>query len=81
LSDSRGRRFPAVQSIKLDFHYGATDDFCNNITENPVHIRDLHATMLHCLGIDYQRFIHQFRGRNTRLTGVEEAPVVKSILA
>ncbi|MFM9955382.1 MAG: DUF1501 domain-containing protein, partial [Opitutaceae bacterium] len=50
-------------------------------TENPVHLRDLHATILHCLGIDHAKFTHKFRGLNTRLTGVEEAHVVKAILA
>ena len=61
--------------------YGATDDFCYNIVENPVHLRDLHATILHCLGIDHDRFTYKFRGLNVRLTGVEEAHVVKGILA
>ena len=61
--------------------YGATDDFCYNITENPVHLRDLHATILHCLGIDHSRFTHPFRGLNTRLTGVEPANVVHGVLS
>jgi len=61
--------------------YGATDDFSYNAVENPVHVRDLHATILHLLGIDHQRFTHRFQGLDFRLTGVEEAHVVKDILA
>jgi uncharacterized protein (DUF1501 family) len=82
--DHHGRSFTiwmAGGGIRPGMEYGATDDFCYNIVENPVHIRDLHATILHCLGIDHARFTHKFRGLNTRLTGVEEAHVVKGILS
>ena len=82
--DHHGRCFTiwlAGGGIKPGIEYGATDDFCYNITEKPVHLRDLHATVLHCLGIDHARFSHRFRGLNVRLTGVEEARVVKEILA
>lgn len=82
--DHHGRCFTvwlAGGGIKPGIEYGATDDFCYNITEKPVHLRDLHATILHCLGIDHAKFTHPFRGLNTRLTGVEEAHVVKDILA
>jgi Protein of unknown function (DUF1501) len=82
--DHHGRAFTvwlAGGGIKGGIEYGATDDFCYNITENPVHLRDLHATILHCLGIDHAKFTHKFRGLNVRLTGVEEAHVVKAILA
>jgi hypothetical protein len=65
--------------IRGGIEYGLTDDFCYNIAEKPVHLRDLHATILHCLGIDHSRFSVKFRGLNTRLTGVEEAHVVKDI--
>ncbi|HEY1110279.1 MAG TPA: DUF1501 domain-containing protein [Opitutaceae bacterium] len=81
--DHHGRCFTvwlAGGGIKPGIEYGATDDFCYNITEKPVHLRDLHATILHCLGIDHAKFTHPFRGLNTRLTGVEEAHVVKDIL-
>lgn len=61
--------------------YGATDDFSYNAVENPVHVRDLHATILHLLGVDHQRFTHRFQGLDYRLTGVEEARVVHDILA
>ncbi|HAU49038.1 MAG TPA: sulfatase, partial [Planctomycetaceae bacterium] len=49
--------------------------------ENPVHIRDLNATILHQLGIDHERFTFKFRGLSQRLTGVEEAHVVNDILS
>ncbi len=50
--------------------YGATDDFSYNIVENPVHVHDLNATILHCLGIDHERLTHRFQGRDYRLTDV-----------
>ena len=81
--DHHGRCFTvwmAGGGIKRGFDYGTTDDFSYNILENPVHLRDLHATVLHCLGIDHNRFSYPFRGLNTRLTGVEEAHVVRPIL-
>ena len=60
--------------------YGATDDFSFNVAENPVHVRDLHATILHQLGIDHERFTHRFQGLDFRLTGVETTRVVHEIL-
>lgn len=60
--------------------YGTTDDFSYNVTENPVHINDLNATILHCLGIDHRKFTFSFQGLEQRLTGVEEAHVVQDIL-
>lgn len=60
--------------------YGETDDFGYNAVENPVHVRDFHATMLHMLGIDHNRFTYQFQGLDFKLTGVEPARVVKEIL-
>lgn len=61
--------------------YGATDDFSYNVAENPVHVRDLHATILHLLGIDHERFTHRYQGLDFRLTGVEESRVVEEIIA
>ncbi len=81
--DHHGRCFSvwlAGGGVKGGIEYGRTDDFCYNIVENPVHLRDLHATILHCLGIDHSRFSTKFRGLNVRLTGVEEAHVVTKIL-
>jgi hypothetical protein len=70
----------AGAGIKPGVTYGATDDFSYNITENPVHVHDLHATILHCLGIDHEKLIYRFQGRDYRLTDVH-GKVVKSILA
>jgi hypothetical protein len=61
--------------------YGATDELGYSAVENPVHVRDLHATMLHLLGIDHQRLSFKYQGLDFRLTGVEKARVVKEILA
>lgn len=60
--------------------YGETDDFCYNIAENPVQVHDLHATVMHLMGIDHERFTHRFQGRDYRLTDVH-GKVVKDILA
>jgi hypothetical protein len=59
---------------------GATDDFCYNITADPVHVHDLQATFLSCLGIDHTKLTYKFQGRHFRLTDVE-GRVVKEILA
>jgi len=61
--------------------YGETDDFSYNIVENPVHIRDFHATVLHQLGYDHERFSYKYQGLDQRLTGVLPARIVKEILA
>ena len=82
--DHHGRCFTcwfAGGGIKGGFEFGKTDEFSYNVAEDPVHLRDLHATMLHCLGIDHHRFTYRFRGLHVGLTGVEEAHVVKPILA
>ena len=70
----------AGAGIKPGFSYGATDDFSYNVVENPVHVRDLHATVLHLLGIDHQRFTHRHQGLDFRLTGVEQARVVGELI-
>lgn len=56
--------------IKPGMHYGTTDDFSFNITQSPVHIHDLQATLLHCLGIDHTRLTYKFQSRQFRLTDV-----------
>jgi hypothetical protein len=66
--------------IKGGVTYGATDDFCYNIAENPIHVHDLHATMLHCLGVDHTRLTFKFQGRHFRLTDVNGG-VVKPVLS
>jgi hypothetical protein len=68
--------------IKGGTVYGETDEFSYNIVANPVHVRDLHATLLHLLGIDHRRFTVKWQGADMKLTGVDaEAHVVKDILA
>jgi hypothetical protein len=66
--------------VKGGITYGATDDFSYNIVENPVHVHDLNATILHCLGVDHEQLTYKFQGRRFRLTDVE-GHVVKPILA
>lgn len=65
--------------IKPGISYGQTDDYCYNITENPVHVHDFHATILHCLGINHERLTYRFQGRDYRLTDVH-GTIVKDIL-
>ena len=67
--------------IKAGHTYGQTDDFSYNIDKDPVHINDLNATILHCLGIDHERFAFKFQGLDQRLTGVESQKVITGLLA
>lgn len=70
----------AGAGVKKGVSYGATDDFSYNIVENPVHIHDFQATLMHLMGIDHERFTYKFQGRRYRLTDVH-GKVVKDILA
>ena len=65
--------------VKPGITHGATDDYCYNITSDPVHVNDLHATILHCLGIDHTKLTFKFQGRHFRLTDVA-GNVVKPVL-
>ena len=67
--------------IKGGVTYGETDDFSYNVVANPCHVNDLNATILHCLGIDHERFSFKFQGLEQRLTGVEPQRVITEILA
>ncbi|MBU6293952.1 MAG: DUF1501 domain-containing protein [Planctomycetes bacterium] len=67
--------------MRPGFSYGATDEFGYNAVENKVSVHDVHATLLHQLGIDHERFTYRFQGLDMRLTGVEPSRVVKEILA
>jgi Protein of unknown function (DUF1501) len=67
--------------IKGGTTYGETDDFGYNAVKDVVSVHDMHATMLHLLGIDHERLTFKFQGLEFRLTGVEKARVVKEILA
>jgi hypothetical protein len=66
--------------IRRGMTYGATDDYSYNITQDPVHVHDLNATILDCLGIDHERLTFKFQGRQHRLTDVH-GQVVQAILA
>jgi hypothetical protein len=81
--DHHGKAFSiwlAGGGIKPGISYGKTDDFSFNIVEDPVHVHDLQATILHCLGIDHERLTYRFQGRHYRLTDVH-GQLVKGILA
>ena len=81
--DHHPRCFPiwmAGGGIQGGIVHGETDDFSYNIEKDPVHVRDINATILHCLGIDHERLSLMHQGLDVRLTGVEEARVVREIL-
>jgi hypothetical protein len=82
--DHHGRCFTtwvAGGGFKPGMDYGETDSHCYNIVKDPVHINDLNATVLRCLGIDHQKFTVKYQGLDWRLTGVEGAKVVPALLA
>ena len=66
--------------IKRGTPIGQTDDFGYNIADDPVHVHDFHATILHCLGIDHKRLTYRSQGRDFRLTDVG-GKVVNKLLA
>jgi uncharacterized protein (DUF1501 family) len=66
---------------KKGYTHGETDDFSYNITEDPVHVNDLNATILHAMGIDHTRFSYRYQGLDQRLTGVESPHVVSEVFA
>ncbi len=76
--DHHGRCFSmwmAGGGIKPGLQWGETDDYCYNVTANPVHVHDLNATLLRCLGIDHERLSYRFQGRDFRLTDIHGSPV------
>ncbi len=82
--DHHPKCFPvwmAGGGIKPGVVHGETDDFSYNVVKDPVHIHDLNATILHCLGIDHSRLTYKFQGLDMRLTGVEEHHPVRGVLA
>jgi Protein of unknown function (DUF1501) len=66
--------------IKRGITMGETDDYCYNVVSDPVHVFDLQATVLHCLGVDHKRLTYKFQGRHFRLTDIA-GEVVKQVLA
>ncbi len=82
--DHHPRCFPtwmAGGGIKPGVVHGETDEFSYNVVKDPVHIHDMNATILHCLGIDHRRLSFKYQGLDVRLTGVEDHGPVKGILA
>lgn len=67
--------------VKGGVVHGETDDFSYNVVDKPVHVNDLNATILHCMGIDHERFSYKFQGLDQRLTGVEPQKPVLEILS
>jgi hypothetical protein len=84
--EGRGHHAPAFTvllaggGVKGGYSYGATDEYGEKITENPVHVHDFHATILHVLGLDHTRLTYRYSGRDFRLTDVH-GRVIKDILA
>jgi hypothetical protein len=81
--DHHGRCFTmwmAGGGIKPGLSFGATDEYSYNVTEDPVHVHDVQATVLHCLGIDHRRLTYRFQGRDFRLTDVD-GELVRPVLA
>jgi hypothetical protein len=72
--------FLAGGGVKGGTMYGATDEFGMNAVENRIHVHDLHATILHLLGLDHERLTYRYSGRDFRLTDVD-GRVVKDIIA
>jgi len=70
----------AGAGVKPGFTYGATDDLGYHVTENPVHVHDLQATILHLMGLNHEKLVYRFQGRDYRLTDVF-GKVVKEVLA
>jgi hypothetical protein len=66
--------------MRAGLTYGATDDFGYKAVVNPVHVHDLHATMLHLMGFDHTKLTYRHAGRDFRLTDVS-GTVVKAVLA
>ncbi len=70
----------AGAGIKSGLTFGSTDDYCYNITENPVHVHDLNATIMHLLGVDHERLTFKYQGRDFRLTDIH-GRIVREILS
>ena len=66
--------------VKSGLAYGSTDEFGYSVVENPVHVHDLHATMLRLMGVDHQQLTYKFQGRRFRLTDIH-GEVVKALIA
>jgi hypothetical protein len=70
----------AGAGVKKGLTYGETDDYCYNILQNPVHVHDLNATILHLMGVDHTRLTYRYQGRDFRLTDIH-GEIVHNVLA
>jgi hypothetical protein len=70
----------AGAGVKRGSVLGETDDYCYNVVADPVHVHDIQATLMHCLGVDHKRLTYKFQGRDFRLTDVS-GDVATKILA
>ena len=66
--------------VKGGYVHGETDDYCYNITKDPVHVHDLNATIMHLMGVNHEEFTFNFQGRDYRLTDVH-GKIVNKIIA
>ena len=66
--------------IRPGIVHGETDDFCYNIVQDPVHVHDLNATLLHLMGVNHSRLTYRFQGRDYRLTDVH-GHVIRDIIS
>lgn len=71
----------AGAGVRAGTSYGATDDFGEKAVENPRHLRDLHATILHLVGLDHRRLTYFRGGLEEKLTGVVEAHPIREVMA
>jgi uncharacterized protein (DUF1501 family) len=71
----------AGSGVKRGVVHGATDEIGLRASVDPVHVRDLHATILHLMGFDHEKLTYRHAGLDFRLTGVEESHVVNAVLA
>jgi len=67
--------------VKKGTTYGATDEFGYDVVDKKSHVRDLHATMMHLMGLDHEKVSFKFKGLDQRLTGVEESHIMKGVIA
>jgi hypothetical protein len=71
----------AGAGVKRGLQYGETDPLGYQVTKDPVHIRDFHATLLQLMGIEAQRFSYPYQGLNQKLIGVKPAKVISDLIA
>jgi hypothetical protein len=70
----------AGAGIRGGVTYGETDDYCYNIVQDPVHVHDLNATIMHLLGVNHERLVYKYQGRDFRLTDIH-GEIVQGILS